>query len=98
MKYRHLFVFVVLLFPSLPVMTNGEYWYYGCPKYSEKGMEEIMQKIKNIPFRTISELQGYSKGEAEMYIKKTKCDLRNLDEYAQELKKRIKKDKKSTDR
>ncbi|PHM29395.1 hypothetical protein [Xenorhabdus budapestensis] len=98
MKYRHFFIFVVLLFASLPVMANEKYWYYGCPKYSEKGVEEIMQKIKNTSFRTISELQGYSKGEAEMYIKKTKCDLRNLDEYAQELKKRIKEGKKYTGR
>ncbi|MDE1476516.1 hypothetical protein KKJ01_20010 [Xenorhabdus bovienii] len=90
MKYRSLFVFAVLLFSSSYAMAQKEYWYEGCPKYSEKGLSELIQRTKTTPVKSASELQQYSKGEVEVYLKKAKCDMHNLEKYAKQLEKQLK--------
>ncbi|PHM24502.1 hypothetical protein [Xenorhabdus ehlersii] len=90
MKYRLLFVVTALLFLSSYAVAQDGYWYEGCPKYSTKGLSELIQRTKTTPIESIGELQQYSKGEVEVNIEKIKCDLRNLAEHRQKLKDKLK--------
>ncbi|MGJ0628837.1 hypothetical protein [Xenorhabdus bovienii] len=90
MKYRSLFVFTALLFSSSYAMAQEGYWYEGCPKYSEKGLNELIQRTKTISIESVGELQQYSKGEAEVRTEKIKCNLRNMMEHRQKLKNKLK--------
>ncbi|MDE1492004.1 hypothetical protein [Xenorhabdus bovienii] len=89
MKYRSLFVFTVLLFSSSYAMAQKGYWYEGCPKYSDKGLKEALDRTKNTPIESIEELQQYSQGELEMYLKTDECDIRNFEERKKEIERRL---------
>ncbi|MEQ1965409.1 hypothetical protein ABLB69_20215 [Xenorhabdus khoisanae] len=90
MKYHSILAAAVLLFSSSYAVAQEGYWYEGCPKYSEKGLNELIQRTKNAPVESIGELQQYSKGEVEVSIEKIKCDLRNMTEHRQKLKNKLK--------
>lgn len=89
MKYNIFFVLMALIFSSSCAMAQ-EYWYEGCPKYSQKRLEELIQETKNTPAKSVSEWQEYSKVEAETQMKKYECDLYNLKEARKELESRLK--------
>ncbi|MDX7993270.1 hypothetical protein [Xenorhabdus littoralis] len=90
MKYRLLFTVAALLFSSSYATAQKGYWYEGCPKYSEKGLNELLQRTKSEPIESISELQQYSKGEVEVNTKRIKCDIHNMTEYRKKLKNKLK--------
>ncbi|MGJ0626001.1 hypothetical protein [Xenorhabdus bovienii] len=90
MKYRLLFVVAALLFSSSYAAAQEGYWYEGCPKYSEKGLSELIQRTKTTSIESVGELQQYSKGEVEVRTEKIKCNLRNMMEHRQKLKNKLK--------
>ncbi|MBD2779683.1 hypothetical protein ID852_19965 [Xenorhabdus sp. 42] len=89
MRCHPILIIAVLLFSSSYATAQAEYWYEGCPKYSEKGLEEALDRAKNTPIESIKELQQHSKGEIEVSLKANECDIRNLEERKKEIKRRL---------
>ncbi|OTA18855.1 hypothetical protein Xbed_02841 [Xenorhabdus beddingii] len=59
------------------------------PQVFRKGVEGTHSRSKKHPVKSVRDLQEYNKGEVEVYVNKSKCDLRNLEEYARALEKRL---------
>ncbi|BET98090.1 hypothetical protein [Xenorhabdus taiwanensis] len=89
MKYHSILAAAVLLFSSSYAVAQEGYWYDGCPKYSEKGLKEALDRAKSTPVESIKELQQYSKGEVEVGLKTIECDVRNFKERKKEIERRL---------
>ncbi|BBU96244.1 hypothetical protein AB7092_08235 [Providencia rettgeri] len=88
MKYIfYLFIF----FPMLSLADtnkNKEYWYDGCPKYSD----EKISSLSNKSVESIDELAlNYSAEQLKNKEKEIECNLRNISERKKSLLEELKK-------
>ncbi|OWO80391.1 hypothetical protein B5C26_17995 [Photorhabdus luminescens] len=90
MKRNIFFVLMTLIFSSSCAIAQEKYWYEGCPKYSQERLEELTEKTKNTPVKSVNEWQEHSKVEIEAQMKKAECDLYNLKEARKALESRLK--------
>ncbi|EOY9128659.1 hypothetical protein ACQFZT_004431 [Providencia stuartii] len=85
-------LYAIALFSCLSVADDSvskkqEFWYDGCPKYTDEQLEQL----KGSKEVSTEELRTYSKKQLEDFVSKNECDVINLNERKKYLLEKLKK-------